>query len=90
MACWRRKGNAAALAAAPHAPAPAPRLQELSRRCETLIRLIEKENEDDEERVGALCVFVDGGRAPCVFVERGKVLLTWRKDAKMHWRGDAR
>jgi SWI/SNF-related matrix-associated actin-dependent regulator of chromatin subfamily A member 5 len=26
--------------------------QELSRRCETLIRLIEKENEDDEERVG--------------------------------------
>ena len=29
------------------------RLQELSRRCETLIRLIEKENEEDEERVAA-------------------------------------
>ena len=25
-------------------------MQELSRRCETLIRLIEKENEEDEER----------------------------------------
>ena len=36
----------------PHPPLPRP--QELSRRCETLIRLIEKENEDDEERVRQL------------------------------------
>lgn len=35
----------------PTPPSPCcPALQELSRRCETLIRLIEKENEEDEER----------------------------------------
>lgn len=41
-----------ACSANPAQPAPPLRRpQELSRRCETLIRLIEKENEDDEERV---------------------------------------
>ena len=40
-------------AASPPLPiACPPSLQELSRRCETLIRLIEKENEEDEERAG--------------------------------------
>ena len=60
---WRGRAVCAAgagvchLACLPSSPRPLSRRttrpQELSRRCETLIRLIEKENEDEEERSAA-------------------------------------